>query len=287
MKKRIGKSRKIWSGIIGAALIMGMLSGCGAGKNNTETDSESASKEDKVIKVGACVTPHSEILEVIKDNLAEEGYQLEIVQYNDYVLPNTSLESGELDANYFQHQPYLDNFNEENGTHIVSVAAVHFEPFGIYAGKTQKLEDLKEGATVAVPNDATNEARALLLLESQGLIEVDDQAGVTATVADITENSLNLKFSEIEAAQTARALQDVDIAAINGNYALEAGLKVSDAIALESSDSLAAETYANLVAVREGEEQSDKTKALVKAIQSDEVRDYINEKLAPAVQPVF
>ncbi|MBP3470333.1 MAG: MetQ/NlpA family ABC transporter substrate-binding protein [Lachnospiraceae bacterium] len=257
-------------------LAAGVLAGCGKGGD-----------EDNVIRVGASITPHAEILEVIKDDLAEQGYTLEIVEYNDYVLPNTALESGELDANYFQHTPYLDNFNEENGTHLVSVASVHFEPFGIYAGKTASLDDLQDGAIVAVPNDATNEARALLLLEAQGLIEVDDNAGITATVVDITSNPLNLQFEEIEAAQTARALQDVDIAALNGNYALEAGLSVEDAIALEASDSLAAQTYANIIAVHQDNVDSEKTQALVNAILSDEVRDYINENYAPAVQPVF
>ena len=208
-----------------------------------------------------------------------------MVEYNDYVLPNTALEDGDLDANYFQHQPYLDDFNAENGTHIVGVANVHFEPLGIYAGKTASLDELKDGAVVAVPNDTTNEARALLLLEQEGLIKLKADAGLQATVLDIEENPLNLEIKELEAAQVARAINDVDVACINGNYAIEAGLDA--AIALESADSKAAETYANIIAVREGDEDTDKTKALVDAVLSDKVRDFINENYAGAVVPVF
>ena len=253
------------------------LTGCG----------KKTKDEDKTIKVGAVPTPHAEILNYVKDDLKEQGYTLEVVEYNDYVLPNTALEGGELDANYFQHKPYLDNFNKEKNTHIVEVAKVHFEPFGIYAGKTANINELKNGATVAVPNDTTNEARALLLLEAQGLIKLKDDVGITATVLDIVENPKNLKIKELEAAQVARALKDVDIACINGNYAIEAGLSVKDAIAVESADSLAAQTYANFVAVKEGNENTDKTKALIKAIQSDRVKKFINEKYDGAVVPVF
>lgn len=261
--------------LAGISLLAGLTTGCGKGK------------DDKVIKVGASVTPHAEILKVIEDNLEEEGYTLEIVEYNDYVLPNTAVEDGELDANFFQHQPYLDNFNVENGTNIASVASIHFEPFGIYGGKTNDLSELKEGAVVAVPNDTTNEARALLLLEAQGLIKIKEGAGLEATVIDIEENPLNLDIRELEAAQIARSIQDVDIACINGNYALEAGLSSSDALAFEASDSLAAETYGNVVAVKAGKEDSAKIKALVKAFLSDEVRDYINNTYEGAVVPVF
>ena len=197
------------------------------------------------------------------------------------------MEDGELDANFFQHQPYLDDFNAENGTHLVSVAAVHFEPFGLYAGKTASLDELKEGASVAVPNDTTNEARALLLLEAQGLIKLKEDAGLSATVLDIVENPLNLEIKEIEAAQLVRSLPDVDIAAINGNYAAEGGLNVADAIAVEASDSLAADTYANVIAVKEGNEDSAKTKALVDAVLSDDVKTYINDTYGNAVIPVF
>ena len=255
--------------IIITALTAGVLAGCGqsSGTVSKDKDSEQRSeieKELEPIKVGAGVTPHAEILREIQDDLEKKGYALEVVEYNDYVLPNTALEDGDLDANYFQHKPYLDDFNAENGTHIVGVANVHFEPLGIYAGKTKSLADLKDGAGVAVPNDTTNEARALLLLEQEGLIKLKEKAGLQATILDIQENPLNLKIKELEAAQVARAVSDVDIACINGNYAIEAGLE--EAIALESAESEAAETYANLIAVKEGNEDTEKTQALVEAV---------------------
>ncbi len=301
MKKNVTK--KLAAAFL-AALTIGTLglTGCSAGAGNgnasdstdttegtqdADTQSDAQAEDDKVIKVGASVTPHAEILEQVKDTLAEQGYTLEIVEYNDYVLPNTALEAGDLDANFFQHQPYLDDFNAENGTHLVSVAKVHFEPFGIYAGKTDSLDALQDGATVAVPNDTTNEARALLLLEAQGLIKLKEDAGLTATVLDIEENPKNLEIQEIEAAQLVRSLPDVDIACINGNYAAEGGLDVADAIAVEASDSLAAETYGNVIAVKEGNEDSAKTKALVDAVLSDKVKQYIQETYGNAVVPVF
>jgi D-methionine transport system substrate-binding protein len=248
---------------------------------------EDKESDDKTIVVGAGITPHAEILEQVKDVLAQEGYTLEIVEYNDYVLPNTALNDGELDANYFQHQPYLDDFNQENKTNMVSAASIHFEPFGIYAGKTSSISDLAEGAKVAIPNDTSNEARALLLLEAQGLITLKKDAGLTATVLDIEENPLNLEIEEIEAAQIARALSDVDIACINGNYAIQGGLSVSDALAVESADSLAASTYANILAVNAGHENDEKIQALVKALQSEEVRKFIQDNYDGAVVPVF
>lgn len=253
----------------------------------TEETTDATTGELEVLKVGASITPHAEILAQVKDVLAQEGYDLQVVEYNDYVLPNTALEDGELDANFFQHQPYLDDFNAENGTHLVSVAAVHFEPFGLYAGKTDSIANLKDGVVVAVPNDTTNEARALLLLEAQGLIKLKEGAGLTATVLDIEENPLNLEIKEIEAAQLVRSLPDVDIAAINGNYAAEGGLNVADAIAVEASDSLAADTYANVIVVKEGNENAEKTQALVDAVLSDGVKSYIEETYGNAVIPVF
>lgn len=274
--KKNNLKRKITAALLGTAIIATLLTGCGNKKN-----------DKNVIKVGASPTPHAEILNVVKDKLKDKGYKLEIVEYNDYVQPNTALEDGELDANFFQHQPYLDDFNKENKTHIVSAGSVHFEPFGLYAGKTKSLEDLKKGATVAVPNDTTNEARALLLLESEGLIKLKEGAGISATVVDIEENPLELEIKEVEAAQIARTLQDVDIAALNGNYALDAGYKVSDALAVEKSDSLAAKTYANIIAVKEGNEDSAKTKALVEAVLSDEVKEYINKNYDGAVVPIY
>lgn len=263
-------------GLTGLILTAAVLAGCGAKGGN-----------DKVIKIGASPTPHAEILEIVKAELAEEGYTLEVIEYNDYVLPNTALQDGEIDANYFQHLPYLENFNAENGTDLVSAANVHFEPFGIYPGRTASLDQLTEGAKIAVPNDTTNEARALLLLEAEGLITLKEGAGITATIVDIVENPLNLEIVELEAAQIPRVLPDVDVAAINGNYAQEAGYTLADAIAVESAQSLAAQTYGNIIAVRAGEENSEKTKALVDAILSDEVEDYIEATYAGAVVPVF
>lgn len=257
------------------------ISGCGS---NTQ---DQATSEDKIITVGASVSPHAEILKAIESNLEKDGYTLKVVEYNDYVLPNTALDNGELDANYFQHQPYLDDFNAKHNTDIVSVASVHFEPFGIYAGKSLNLNELKEGDSIAIPNDTTNESRALLLLESNGLIKIKKDAGLSATILDIESNPLNLDIKEIEAAQIVRSLQDVNVACINGNYAIDGGLNVMDAIAVESADSLAAETYANIIAVKSGNEETEKTKALVKAITSDEVKKYIEETYSGAVLPAF
>ena len=242
---------------------------------------------DKVIRVGASVTPHAEILGAVKDNLAEQGYTLEIVEYNDYVLPNTAVESGELDANYFQHLPYLQDFNEKNGTHLVSVAAVHYEPFGIYAGKSSSLDNIADGATISVPNDGTNEGRALLLLESLGLIELSDDAGMTATVLDIVSNPKNLNITELEAAQLVRSLSDVDFSVINGNYAIEGGLDVHNALAVEDPSSEAAQTYANIIAVKEGHEKDPKVLALIAALQTEEVRQFIEENYDGAVVAIF
>ena len=252
-----------------------------------EEAQEEAPAELVTIKVGASITPHAEILNAVKDDLAAQGYNLEVVEFTDYVLPNTALEEGDLDANYFQHGPYLDDFNAQNGTHLVAVAAIHYEPFGIYAGKTTSLEELADGATVAIPNDGTNEARALLLLEAQGLIKLNEGVTFTATKLDIAENPKNLDIQEIEAAQLPRSLQDVDLAVINGNYAIQAGLKVSDALAVEDKDSIAAETYANVLVVKEGNEETDATKALSAALQSDPVREFIDATYAGAVIAKF
>lgn len=245
-------------------------------------------KKAETLKVGASVTPHAEILKVAKDELAKEGITLEIVEFTDYVLPNTSLESGDLDANYFQHKPYLDTFNAEHGTNLVSVAAIHYEPFGIYAGKTASIEALQDGATISVPNDGSNEARALLVLEAQGLIKLKEGVGTTATVLDIAENPKNLNIIEMEAAQLAISLQDVDLAVINGNYALQAGLNAAtDALATEDANSAAAQEYANILAVKAGNESDPRIAKLIAALESDAVRDYINNTYKGAVVPLF
>ena len=248
----------------------------------------SAPAETVVLNVAASPTPHAEILQQVKPILAEQGIDLQIHEYGDYVIPNTAVEEGDEDVNYFQHQPYLDQFNAENGTHLVSVAPIHYEPFGIYPCKSASLEELPDGATVAVPNDATNEARALQLLAAQGLIEIDANAGLKATPNDITSNPKNLKFVELEAAMVPQVTTEVDIAAINGNYALQAGFSsAADAIALEDPDSEAAKTFANIIVVKEGNENNPAVLALVKALQSDTVRDYINNTYNNNVLPSF
>ncbi len=286
--------RNFWKKLVAVAAAGALASvalvGCGASgssSSSASSASSAASSADTTIKVGASVTPHAEILDQVKDTLAQEGYQLEVVEYNDYVLPNTALESGELDANYFQHITYLNDFNEENGTHLTDVASIHFEPFGLYAGKSASIEELPDGATIAVPNDTTNEARALLLLEQEGLITLNPDAGLSATVVDIVDNPKNLNIQEVEAAQLARVLPDVNLAAINGNYALEAGLKVSDAIATESSESDAAKAYANVLVVKEGTENEPKIQALIDALESDTVKDFIEQNYDGAVVAVF
>ena len=269
--------KKIVALLLLATLTLGLFCAC----NNENAD-------DKVIKVGASITPHAEILKVAQPILEEKGYKLEIVEFTDYVQPNLSLEGGDLLANYFQHKPYLEDFNAENGTHIVSVANIHYEPFGVYPGKTAAIADLAEGATIAIPNDGTNEARALFLLEQEGLIKLKENVGFTATKLDIEENTLNLDIKEIEAAQLARSLADVDMAVINGNYAIQASLSVAnDAIAIEDKDSTAAETYANIIAVKEGTENDPRVLALIEALNSDAVKTFIEETYDGAVIPMF
>ena len=246
-----------------------------------------SSGSKKTIKVGATPAPHADILEVAKDLMAEKGYTLEIVEYNDYVQPNNSVEDGSLDANYFQHITYMNNFNEENGTHLVSVAAIHYEPFGIYAGKTASLDALADGAQIAVPNDGTNEARALLLLEQEGLITLKQGVGLSATKSDIASNPHNYEIVELEAQLLTTTLQDVDVAVINGNYAIDAGLKVSEALAVEAADGAAAEAYANVITVKAGNENNDAVKALVEVLKSDKIKTYIEETYDGAVVPLF
>ena len=266
------KFKKVLSVLVALGLVTVMAAGCSSSGGGSASGSD-----DKTIVVGASPTPHAEILKAAENVLKEKGYTLKITEFQDYVQPNMALENKELDANYFQHKPYLDEFNEKNGTKLVSAGAVHYEPLGLYAGKTKSLAELSDGATIAVPNDTTNEARALLLLEANGLIKLNPDAGLSATPKDITENPKNLNVQELEAAQLGRSLQDVDMAVINGNYALQADLKVTDALAKEEKDSEAAQTYANVVAVREGDENSDKTKALMEALKSDDVKKFIED----------
>jgi len=238
------------------------------------------------ITVGASPTPHAEILAKAAEILKEQGWELEITEFTDYIMPNEAVESGELDANYFQHIPYLESFNEEKGTHLVNAGGIHYEPFGIYPGTKSTLDELEDGDSIAVPNDTTNEARALLLLQDNGLLTLKEGAGLTATVNDIEENPLNLDIVELEAASIPNYLKDVALVVLNGNYALQAGFSVAkDSIAYEASDSEAAKTYVNVVAVKEGNEENEGIKALVDVLKSDEIRAYINETYDGAVIP--
>ncbi len=242
--------------------------------------------EDKKITVAASPTPHAEILEKAKDILAQDGWELEVIEFEDYVQPNLVVDSGEIDANYFQHIPYLDDFNAQNGTDLVNAGGIHYEPFGIYPGKKASLDELEEGDTIAVPNDTTNEARALLLLQDNGVITLKEGVGLEATVKDIEENPKNVKIEELEAAQVSRVKDEVAFVVLNGNYAIQAGLSVSkDSIAHETSDSEAAKTYVNVIAVKSGRENDEAVTALVSALKSDEIRSFINEKWDGAVIP--
>lgn len=244
-----------------------------------------SAKAETVLRVGASPTPHAELLQEAQKMLKPQGITLEIVDYSDYVLPNVALDNKELDANFFQHKPYLDDFNKEKGTKLTSLGTVHYEPFGIYAGKCKDLSKLKDGAVIGVPNDTTNEARALLLLQDMGLITLKEGAGLTATRLDIVKNPRKVKIEEIEAAQLGRSLPDLDLAVINGNYAILAGLKVKDALRAEAADSLAAATYANIVAVRQGDENRPELQALLKALRSPELRDFMLKTYDGAVVP--
>ena len=285
----------------------GALTACGG--NNKETtagtttaavteskETESAAPADetaaeagelKKLVVGASPAPHAEILKAAKDILKEKGYDLVIKEYTDYVQPNLALESGDLDANYFQHFPYLEQFNQENGTDLVSAGAIHYEPFGIYAGKTASLADLADGAQVAVPNDVSNEARALLLLEENGIITLKEDAGLNATKKDVEKNPHNIEIVELDAAQIARVVEELDFVILNGNYALDAGFNVqTDAIAKEEADSEAAQTYANIIAVKKENKDSEKIKALVEVLQSEEIGKFITDTYEGAVVPM-
>ncbi len=275
------------------------LAACGGGTTSTDTNADTSSDADTnddtattgetiTLTVGATPNPHAEILAQVKDDLAAQGIDLVVKEYSDYVVPNTAVEEGDLDANYFQHTPYMEKFNEENGTHLVSVAKIHYEPMGIYPGLTKTVEELPDGATIAVPNDATNEARALQLLAAQGLIELKADAGLNATPNDITSNPKNLQFKELEAAMLPQTASEVDLSVINSNFAMEGGMNpATDALASEDADSEAAQTFANIVAVEEGHENDPAIQALVKALQSDKVKEYIEQTYSGAVVAVF
>ncbi len=302
--------RKVLAGVLAGVLAVGVLTGCGSSKTEEnaaaseaaeettddaaaeETDAaddsaDAAATETKgTITVAASATPHAEILAAAKPILAEQGWDLEVTEFDDYVLPNEVVESGEMDANYFQHVPYLDSFNAEKGTHLVEVGKIHYEPFGIYPGTKASLDEIADGDTIAVPNDTTNEARALLLLQDNGIITLKDGAGLEATVNDIAENPHNIKIEELAAESVARVVDEVAYVVLNGNYALQAGFSVGkDALAYEKSDSEAAKTYVNVVVVKEGNENNEGVKALVDVLKSDEIKNFINEKYDGAVIP--
>lgn len=263
----------------GAAAVLAVgLTACGGKENKAD---------DKTITVAASPTPHAEILEAAKDLLKEKGYTLEIKEFDDYPQQNVVVDEGEFDANYFQHQPYLDNFNEEKGSDLVSAAKIHYEPLGIYPGASEDLENIKDGAKIAVPNDATNEARALLLLEENGIITLKEDAGLNATKKDVEENPHNIEIVELDAAQIARVVEELDFVVLNGNYALDAGFNVQiDAIAKEEADSEAAQTYANIIAVKKENKDSEKIKALVEVLQSEEIGKFITDTYEGAVVPM-
>ncbi|MCR4740831.1 MAG: MetQ/NlpA family ABC transporter substrate-binding protein [Lachnospiraceae bacterium] len=271
------------SALIAGMMVAGLMSGCVAATNGT---SGASAGSDKVIKVAASAVPHAEILAQAKDILAEKGYDLQVTEFSDYVQPNNVVESGEFDANYFQHIPYLESFNDEQGTHLVNAGGIHYEPFGIYPGTKSSLDEIADGDVIALPNDTTNEARALLLLQDNGVLTLKDGVGMTATVNDITDNPNNVQFEELEAAQVARVKDEVAFVVLNGNYALEAGFSVGkDSIAYEKADSEAAKIYVNVIAVKEGNENSEKIKALVDVLKSDEIKKYINDTYDGAVIP--
>ncbi len=280
--------KKIISLALVAALGLFAFAGCG---NKAATDGSAADSaaggEMTTITVGATASPHAEILNALKDTLAAEGVDLVVKEYTDYVMPNTAVENGEIDANYFQHITYMNDFNAENGTHLVDAADVHYEPMGIYGGKSSDLNNIPDGASIAVPNDTTNEARALQLLAAQGIITLPEGADQNVTKKDIVENPHNVNIVELEAAAVPRALEDSDFAVINGNYALAAGLTADDGLAFEGDDSLGATMYVNVLAVKEGNENNEAIKKLAAALTSDECKKFIEETYNGMVKPVF
>ena len=287
MKKRVLAS------VLAGILTIGLLAGCQSAKSEGDktpatkaAEDESSTPAGEVIKIAASETPHAEILEKAKEILADKGWDLQVTEFNDYIQPNEVVESGDFDANYSQHLPFLENFNIERGTSIVSAGGIHYEPFGIYPGTKATLAELEDGDSIAVPNDTTNEARALLLLQDNGIIKLKEGAGLTATINDIEENPQNIKIVELEAAQVARVVDEVSFVVLNGNYALKAGYSVrNDAVAYEQADSEAAKTYVNIIGVYEGSEETDAIKTLVEVLKSQEIQDFINEKYDGAVVP--
>lgn len=262
--------------LLGLVLSLAVLSLAACGNKTAQAPANSVETKKQVVTVAASPVPHAELLLQVMDDMDELGYDLEIREFSDYVLPNTAVDEGDIMANFFQHTPYLDDFNAERGTHIVSVGKIHYEPFGVYAGSKKTLE-LAKGDKVAVPNDVTNEARSLNLLEAAGVIKLKEGAGLTATKLDIVENPLELEIVELESAQIPRSLDSVAVACMNGNYAMEAGFKVSDALFVEPQNSTAAQTYANILCVKEGNENEKWAKDLLNCLKSQKVKDYIEK----------
>lgn len=306
MKNQVTK--KVFAFMTASILSVGLLAGCGSSNGSDaepaanpaepaqsaesaagtqqETPETTAAENKGTITVAASATPHAEILEQAAPILAEQGWTLDVTIFDDYILPNNVVESEEFNANYFQHIPYLNSFNEEQGTHLVNAGGIHYEPFGIYPGTKSDLSELADGDTVAVPNDTTNEARALLLLEANGVLTLKEGAGLEATVNDIEEKKVDVEILELEAAQVARVKDEVAFVVLNGNYALQAGFSVAnDSVAYETSDSEAAKTYVNVIAVKEGHEEDEGIKALVEVLKSDEIKQYINDTYDGAVIP--
>ncbi len=287
--------KNILAGILTGILALGVLAGCGtdsteengaAAPQGETQGTEAAVQTERTITVAASATPHAEILEQAKGILAEQGWDLQVKVFDDYILQNEVVESGEFDANYFQHIPYLEDFNATKGTHLVNAGGIHYEPFGIYPGTKTDLAELAEGDVIAVPNDTTNEARALLLLQDNGILTLKDGVGLTATVNDIVDNPYQVEIQELEAAQVARVIPEVAFVVLNGNYALQAGYSVAnDSIVYEESDSEAAKTYVNVIAVKEGNETDEGIKALVEVLKSDEIKQYIKDTYDGAVIP--
>ncbi|MBB5334919.1 MetQ/NlpA family ABC transporter substrate-binding protein [Pectinatus brassicae] len=271
--------KKVLLIIAALGIMMMAFAGCGS---NQQADKAASGKT--VLKVGATPVPHAELLEQVKADLAKEGIDLQIKEFNDYVQPNIALNDKELDANFFQHTPYLDNFNKEHNMQLVNAGGIHIEPMGVYSHKVKKLADIKDGAQIAIPNDPTNGGRALLLLQKAKLIKLKDGVGVTATVQDIVDNPKHIKITEIEAAQLPRSLDDVDAAVINTNFAVQANLvPTKDALIIEDSSS----PYVNIVVVRKGDENRPEIKKLVAALQSEKIKKFIQEKYKGAIVPAF
>ena len=312
MKNQVTKKLLAFAAV--SALSVGLLAGCGSSADSSNTTPAAAPAETTpaadnnaaennaaettpaadntevenkgTITVAASATPHAEILEQVAPILEQQGWTLDVTIFDDYILPNNVVESEEFDANYFQHIPYLNSFNEEQGTHLVNAGGIHYEPFGIYPGIKSDLSELADGDTIAVPNDTTNEARALLLLEANGVLTLKEGAGLEATVNDIEEKKVDVEILELEAAQVARVKEEVAFVVLNGNYALQAGFSVAnDSVAYETSDSEAAKTYVNVIAVKEGHEGDEGIQALVDALKSDEIKQYINDQYDGAVIP--